>query len=373
MIFLSRAYVVKMNKKVIIIGAGNGGFATAGDLGLRGFEVSLFELPEFEDNIKPFYSNPRLNVTGVYTGEITLTKVTTDIAEALADVKTVIIATNALAHKTVAEIILPHLREDQIVFIMPGNAGSLLFADAARKRGIDIKATLAETITLPYGCRKTGATSVNISRLLGRQGLAALPSNKNEMVLNLFNEMYPESFLLKNVLEIAISNSNLILHPTPTLLSAARIENSQGEFYLYKEAFTPAVLEVTDEMDREVVRVKKALGMKTLSHSEIFAKRYDVADFRTFITEVIGPKGNKGPFEVSSRYITEDTPVGLSLLSALGRYAGIPTPTFDASIQFAGLMNKTNYWKTGMTMETLGLADLSLPELQKYLTTGIHP
>jgi len=362
-----------MDKKVAIIGAGNGGFATAADLGLRGYEVTIFELPAFEDNIRPFYTDPELTVTGVYTGKTALAKVTTDIADALDDVKLVIVATNALAHKTLAEIVLPHLRKDHIVFIMPGNAGSLLFADTARKKGMELKATLVETITLPYGCRKTGDTCVNISRLLGRQGLAAFPSYKNRMMLDVFNEIYPESFLLENVLEVAISNSNLILHPTPTLLSAARIEHSKGEFYLYKEAFTPAVLNVTDEMDREVVRVKKALGMKLLSHSEIFAKRYDVADFRAFIKEVIGPKGNKGPFEVSSRYITEDTPVGLSLLSSLGRFAGIPTPTFDASIQFAGLMNKTNYRETGMTMETLGLADLTLPELREYLATGNRP
>ncbi len=362
-----------MAKKVAIIGAGNGGFATAADLGLRGFTVSLFELPAFEDNIKPFYNNPELTVTGVYTGEVILAKATTDIADALADVKMVIVATNALAHKTLVEIMLPHLREDHIVFIMPGNAGSLLFANSARKKGIALKATFVETITLPYGCRKTGDTCVNISRLLGRQGLAALPSDKNQIVLDIFNEIYPESFLLDNVLEIAISNSNLILHPTPTLLSASRIEYSKGEFYLYKEAFTPAVLEVTDEMDREVVRVKKALGMKPISHSELFAKRYDVTDFRAFIKEVIGPKGNKGPSEVSSRYITEDTPVGLSLLSSLGKYVSVPTPTFDASIQFAGLMNKTDYQKTGMTMETLGLAELTLPELREYLATGKRP
>lgn len=359
-----------MDKKITIIGAGNGGFAAAGDLGLRGFKVTLFELPEFKENIKHFHSRPEITVTGEYSGKIRLYKITTDIVTALKDVNLVIIATNALAHKKLAKTMLPHLHENHIVFIMPGNAGSLLFANYARRMALGMKATFVDTITLPYGCRKTSETSVNISRLLVRMGLAAFPSHKNKKVLDLFNEIYPESFLLEDVLEVAISNSNLILHPTPTLLSAARIENSKGDFSLYKEAFTPSVFKVTDEMDREVVNVKRALGMRAISHSELFAKRYDVTDFRAFIKEIIGPRGNRGPFEVSSRYITEDTPVGLSLLSSLGRFIGVPTPTFDASIQFAGLMNGINYWETGMTMESLGLADYTLPELKMFLSTG---
>lgn len=364
---------MEIDRRITIMGAGNGGLATAADLGLKGFAVTLFELPAFEANIQPLYQNKKITVTGVYAGEVELFNVTTDPAAALKDARLVIVATNALAHPLLAEMMLPHLEKDHTVFIMPGNGGSLLFAKIARVCNIRLRATLAETITLPYGCRKTGERSVNISRLLGSQALAALPSTNNQPVLDLYNQIYPGSFLLDNVLEVAISNANLILHPTPTLLSAARIEHSKGDFYLYREAFTPAVFAVIEEMDREIVRVKRALGMPPVSHSELFARRYNVADLRAFLKEVIGPKGNKGPFKVASRYITEDTPIGLRLISSLGDYAGVPTPTIDASIQFAGLMNAADYWQTGMTLERLGLDDLSPKQLRRFLTTGARP
>ena len=42
-----------MKKNIAVIGAGNGGFAMAGDLTLAGYGINLFELPEFEHNILP--------------------------------------------------------------------------------------------------------------------------------------------------------------------------------------------------------------------------------------------------------------------------------------------------------------------------------
>ena len=39
-------------RKITIIGAGNGGFAAAADLTMRGHQVTLFEMPEFADSIR---------------------------------------------------------------------------------------------------------------------------------------------------------------------------------------------------------------------------------------------------------------------------------------------------------------------------------
>jgi hypothetical protein len=50
--------------------------------------------------------------------------------------------------------------------------------------------------------------------------------------------------------------------------------------------------------------------------------------------------GSRGPFDIKTRYITEDVPVGMVLIASLGRKFGIPTPTFDATIHFCGLMNE---------------------------------
>ena len=41
-----------MVKKVAILGAGNGGMTAAADLKEQGFEISLYELPQFEKNLQ---------------------------------------------------------------------------------------------------------------------------------------------------------------------------------------------------------------------------------------------------------------------------------------------------------------------------------
>ena len=50
-------------RRVAILGAGNGGITAAADLTIRGFEVSLFELPKFGKTIE------LLRQSGQLTGE----------------------------------------------------------------------------------------------------------------------------------------------------------------------------------------------------------------------------------------------------------------------------------------------------------------
>jgi len=58
------------------------------------------------------------------------------------------------------------------------------------------------------------------------------------------------------------------------------------------------------------------------------------------------------------------------LLSALGDLLSIPTPTHDAVIQLASVINRTNYWKMGRGMSELGLSKFDRKRLRKFLSTG---
>jgi hypothetical protein len=78
----------------------------------------------------------------------------------------------------------------------------------------------------------------------------------------------------------------------------------------------------------------------------------------------------KGPEHLKDRFITEDVPYGMVLLSTLGNLLGISTPTHDAVIQLTSVINRTDYWKTGRGIKELGLSKMDKQSLKKFLIDG---
>jgi opine dehydrogenase len=65
--------------------------------------------------------------------------------------------------------------------------------------------------------------------------------------------------------------------------------------------------------------------------------------------------------------------MGASLSVSLARKAGVPTPTYDTMIHLASTVNDTEFYRSGRTLENLGLGHLSLAQLDAYLRTGKKP
>ena len=362
-------------KTVTVIGAGNAGCAMAGDLALSGWRVNLYELPQFSQNLSPLIERGGIELEGTEvdgkanSGFAKLNRITSDIKEAVENAWCIMVNTQAIAHEEVAELLVPHATEEQSIFILPGNGGSLVFAKVFRERGMKIKNNIVESLTIPYGCRKTRASTVKVGRMLGKNFIAALPSKRNDDALESFRAFYPKSYVMTNVLEVAINNPNIVLHPAPSLLNMARIEFSGGDFGLYTEGFSPSVMKILEGLDEEIMRIQKGLDIPAISYKKVFEMRYDRA-FEDHFYHVLPRDAPRGPFDRKTRYITEDVPIGMVLIASIGRWLGVPTPTFDAVINLSSLMNEIDYWKTGRTLTSLGLSSLSLKELKGILREG---
>ena len=70
------------------------------------------------------------------------------------------------------------------------------------------------------------------------------------------------------------------------------------------------------------------------------------------------------------RYIYEDVPTGLIPIASFGRHLGLPTPFTESLIQMACGVTATNYWLSGRTVQSLGLADMSPADIRHYVETG---
>jgi len=152
-------------KKIAVIGAGNGGHAMAAYKTLDGFEVSLFELPRFENNIRHVLDTGHITIEWPLREEtVPVHHVTTDIATALRGAEIVFVVVPAFGHKTMAEACAPYVEDDQIIILMPGSGGSLEFANIFKAQGVDKDILLCECCTLPYGARlaKPGHVLIHI-------------------------------------------------------------------------------------------------------------------------------------------------------------------------------------------------------------------
>jgi hypothetical protein len=58
------------------------------------------------------------------------------------------------------------------------------------------------------------------------------------------------------------------------------------------------------------------------------------------------------------------------LISTLGDLLKIPTPTHDAVIQLASVINRTDYWRTGRGVKELDLSKMNKQSLKRFLLEG---
>ena len=371
---------------VAVLGGGNGGHAVAANLSLAGFKVNFFELPQFADSFEKVLRTKEIQIQGVsIDGVAKLNLATTDIQQAIKDAEVVFVITPAFGHKAMAEVCAPFVQDGQIIVLMPGSGGSLEFVNIFKQRKVKREVTFAESCTLPYGARLKGPghVSVLINAVILPTGI--FPSKKTGEVIPKLKPFYPMITPAKDVLEAAINNPNPIVHPVATLLSATRIEHSKGEFYLYTEGMTPAVARAYESLNQERLSICKALGYKLHHWDNLEFKNYNLGEteeecryriLNTSMDAAFGKDGiyagikMKGPEHLKDRFVTEDVPYGMVLLSTLGDLLGVPTPTHDAVIQLASVINRTDYWKTGRGMKQLGLSPFDKKGLKKFLLEG---
>ncbi len=371
---------------VAVLGGGNGGHAVAANLSLAGFKVNFFELPQFAESFEKVLRTKEIQIQGISVdGVAKLNHATTDIQQAIKDAEVIFVITPAFGHKAMAEVCVPFVQDGQIIVLMPGSGGSLEFVNMIKQKKVRREISVAETCTLPYGARLKGPghVSVLINAVILPTGV--FPSKKTEEVIPKLRQFYPTIIPARDVLEAAINNPNPIVHPVATLLSATRIEHSKGEFYLYAEGMTPAVARTYESLNQERLSVCKVMGYRLYHWDNLEFRGYNLGEteeecryriLNTSMDAAFGKDGiyagmkMKGPEHLKDRYVTEDVPYGMILLSTLGDLLGVPTPTHDAVIQLASVINRIDYRKTGRGTKQLGLSRFDKKRLKKFLLEG---
>ncbi len=344
--------------KISIVGSGNAGCAHACILTEAGNEVTLIKtsFSLHDDNFEEIstskvinYSNPNESTFKA----VKIHKITRNIAEGVCDADVVMVMTQSLQHKNVAKLIGPYLNDPKLLIVIPGYLGSLYFREFIDEN----KTILAEGESTPYDARITKPGYVSILFKNARNAIGVLQEDKKTEAVQIMGELVDTyRHTRSNIVESALHNPNLIVHTIGAIMSASRIEYSKGEFWMYKEAFTPAIWNVIKQLDSEKNNVIELFGgipsayvdeCKFRNEDNLQQNSMDV--FNSYAQE----GGPKGPESLDTRFIYEDVPNGLCLLENLAAVHGESTPITSSLINLANALHNVNYRTNSRTLECL--------------------
>lgn len=230
--------------KIAVIGAGHLGYSLAAYLTLQKHEVSLYEQPSSGKNLDPVLERGGIELSRIAgEGFAKISKVTTDMEEAIRDVKTIMLCTTSNAHKTIGELCAPLLEDGQIILLIPGNAGSLDVAKILNDKHVkpkDKNIKIVDT-SCPFGCRRVIGQAQAKVMLLNEVKLAAFPAADTRKVIEDLKGVF-DFKTGESVIEIGLSNPNIMCHVAGAILNTGYIEASGGNFYLYKQGMSSSVL-----------------------------------------------------------------------------------------------------------------------------------
>ncbi len=343
--------------KITIIGCGNAGLIHAAKLIENGFEVGVLKTSEAVNN--DFFNiiqkeggyNVKDETNGGNRFFVKPQFITRDVEKAITFGDIIMITTITSQHENVAKLIAPYVKDGQILVLIPGYLGSLIF-----KKHITKDVIYSEWETTAYNGRIVDSMYVRISFYNPRNAISVLPVIKKGEVLNRLSKCFPNTnYTRKNILESAIHNPNMIVHPIGILFSASRIEHSKGEFWMYREAFTNSVINVIKAYDEQKNRMLEAFDCDPLDYFEAAKWRnkenLDLDAMEVF--KMFGESSNKGPSFINHRYLNEDVPMGLCLFVSIGKIIGIDTSIQESIITLSSALLNKNLRKDARTIQYL--------------------
>jgi opine dehydrogenase len=324
--------------QIAVLGAGAGGLSCAVELTQRGHRVRLWN--RNPATVAVFRSGV-IGYAGVLgEGSVTVDRVTTDLAEALAGADVAVVCLPALAHDALFAD-LAGLGCAVPVLLNPGHTGGALhLRQVFAARGVPLP-PVAELSTLTYVARRR-EDLVRITGRAGRVRCGALPGGSAACAAAA--ELFPGVVsAVPDVLASSLANVNLVLHPPGAILGAAWVESTGGAFTFYVDAMTDGTGRVIDVLDAERRAVAAGFGHDLPSLTS------EMALIGTVPPDLAGPgdtvrpvstaaairagEANKSigaPDSLAHRYYREDFPYAVRPFQVLARIAEVPTPLADA-------------------------------------------
>ena len=354
-----------MDYKYVIIGAGNGGQSLAGDMVIRGTKVSAI-YDKNPNPIKDIRAAGGINMSGpVVQGFAPIEHPTESLEDAMQQGNVFLVTIVGNFHPVLAKEMAPFVRETDIILLIPGNAGSsLIFRKALAEAGVTKMPLIGETISMPYATRLLGPAHAGIKARKLNLPMAALPASRNDELFAAINPAIPETSLWSDSLSVGLNNINPCSHVPYYLYNIGKVESPSvvdADFHAWN---TPTTDRIADLYDEERMAVMRAIGLSPLDHHEANRICYNGKHYVPIKQDKV-VSGNA--VQVPDRFIDEDVPLNMTLVSEMGHKLGIPTPVTDLLIETSNLIRQKDFRATGTTMEKLGLTSLDKQYIKEVI------
>lgn len=366
--------------RIAVLGAGNGGLATAVHAAMRGCDVRLFS--RSPGRLAAFSDTRVLGYAGVLgAGTVQLAYVGTDLREATAGADLIIACVPSTELEDYGQRLAEVVTPDAVILLNPGGTfGSLRLFNAMHAHRPDRVVPIAEFSTLAYAARASAEGDVYISNLVEAVPAGVFPAALSPEARERVGTLYPSAAFGESVLSPALLNLNPIEHPAQTILNAGRIESTSGDFYFYIDGTTPAVGRVIDDTDRERRKICAAYGIDTPPFVDLFASAgYTTADAAatgSAYEALQASEANRtfrSPATLEHRYVLEDIGHSLVTWEYLAALADVSTPVISSLISITESMMGTDYRAGAPALFGLAPALRNPGDLRGFLADGVPP
>jgi len=301
--------------------------------------------------------------------------ITRNPEEAIEGADVIMIFIQTTYHKCLAKKIAKYFTDDQLVILIPGYAGSIFFNQFCNNNPI-----LAEGESTPNDARVVEPGTVKVLFKNVRNSLAFFPAARTVEGMAIAARLFPAydidmNHVRKNIFESSLHNPNIIVHTvglyvmTPMLEYCAKHHPNETPC-MYRDALsTDMAWLMIEKLDAEKMAVLSALGCEPISYLEacLFRNEEDLKQDAREVFERYKIASPPGPYSFDNRYITEDVPMGLVLLSSLGEKFGINVPECNRLIEMCGGILERDFYEEGRTLASLGLGQLTREDLLHFV------
>lgn len=276
-------------------------------------------------------------------------KISKNAADVVPDCDVFVLPLPSFAYRDVLLAMKPYLKEGAFIGATPGQGGFDWMAREVLGTAVD-SMVIFSILPMPFNCRIVDfGKRVYVQEFKKRYKVGATPSHQSAAAAAISDHLFGASESCGHSLSCALYPVNAVIHPA-RLYSLCK-DWHVGETFesnpLFYEDMNDESVELMDAVNKELIAVVDALNVQGMGEVEVphiqdfladYVYRDDSISLKSFFTTNHAYKGFRCPFvqvgtgwvpDFSSRYFTEDIPLGLCLYKGVAEIADIKTPVID--------------------------------------------